>query len=254
MNLDRIVAETFIDRVDHHAELASTNTRAAQLAAADPDDREFVLVLADVQTAGRGRGANHWWSAPGAVTCSVLLHANVLELPPARRPQLALVAGLAVCDAIESLLSELTFQLKWPNDVYLHGRKLGGILVETAGRHLILGIGINVNNSAVDAPQDLCNQLITLRDATNCEVNRLDLLIAILQRLAAGLDQFRLGRPDLRDVWTRRCLLTGRTVEIERSNHRLTGLCRGITPDGALLVETPTGLQPCHSGTVVRFE
>ena len=155
-DLERIVAETFVDRVDYHEETDSTNSRAAQLAAGVVDDRSCVLVLADHQTAGRGRGTNRWWSTRGGLTFSVLLRPDAIALPTARWPQISLTAGLAVCEAIESVEPELAPQLKWPNDVYLRGRKLSGILVEATDgkqRNVVLGIGLNVHNSAESAPR-----------------------------------------------------------------------------------------------------
>ena len=256
--LARIVADTFIDRVDFCDEIASTNTRAAEVATADsPDDRSCVLVLADHQSAGRGRGANKWWSTRGALTFSVLFRPDALQLPTNRWPLVSLTAGLAVCRAIESLDKNLTARLKWPNDVYVSGRKICGILVEAATGergNIVLGIGLNVNNSANNAPDELSKKVIALSDVAASEIRRIDVLVAILQQLAVRLDRLGSGTEGLSEEWRQRCLLTGRTVEIELPSRRLTGICRGIDADGALLLETPTGPERCLSGVVVRFD
>jgi len=256
-DLARIVADTFIERVDYHDQIESTNTRAAEVATADsPDDRSCVLVLADHQSAGRGRGANKWWSTRGSLTFSVLLRPDVLQLPTNRWPLVSLTAGLAVCRAIESLDKNLTARLKWPNDVYLSGRKICGILVEAATGergNILLGIGLNVNNSADNAPDDLREKVIALSDVAEGKIRRIDVLVAILQQLAVRLDPLGSGTEGLSEEWRQRCLLTGRTVEIELPSRHLTGICRGIDHDGALLVETNAGIERCLTGVVERF-
>ena len=199
-DIARIVSETFIDRVDYHEEIESTNSRATQLAAAAsantvPDDRSCVLVLTENQTAGRGRGANRWWSTRGALTFSVLIRPNAVDLPTDRWPQLSLTAGLAVCEAIESLLSDVTVGIKWPNDVYLSGRKVCGILVEAGGGqpgsgvigNIVFGIGVNVHNSAENAPHELRDKVIALSDVATGTIRRVDVLVATPGRL---LDHF----------------------------------------------------------------
>lgn len=259
-DLERVLSDTFVKRIDYGEELASTNSRASELAVEAPDDRSCVLVLTDNQTAGRGRGANRWWSARGALTFSVLFRPNAFHLPTSRWPQMSLTAGLAVCEAIESLLDDVTLAIKWPNDVYLGGRKVCGILVEAAdgGRgslvfgSLILGIGVNVNNSLEHAPHDLREKVIALSDVTVGPIRRVDVLVAILQRLAARLVWLGSGADGLQQAWRRRCLLTGRSVEIELPSRRLIGVCRGIDHDGALIVETDAGTERCLSGVVVK--
>lgn len=253
--LARIVSDTFIDRVDYHATIESTNDRAKKLAADAPSDATCVLVLAEEQTGGRGRGANRWWSAAGGLTFSVLLGRDALDLPPDRLPRLSLATGLAVCEAIESVVPGLAAQIKWPNDVYLSSRKVSGILVETGrGGRIVIGIGVNVNNSAQSAPAELRDKLIALCDATASTIHRADLLVAILQRLTTQLDRLRDNTGKLVEDWQRRSLLTGRTVELELPARRIAGRCRGIDGDGALVVETDAGIERSLSAVIARFE
>jgi len=256
-DVDRILSDTFVERVDYRTELASTNSRATELAAERPEDRSCVLVLTDNQTAGRGRGANRWWSTTGALTFSVLFRPDAFHLPASRWPWMSLTAGLAICEAIESFVAGATVGIKWPNDVYLQGRKVCGILVEAAdGRSssLVLGVGINVNNSLNDAPRDLRERVIALRDVAAGAIRRVDVLVAILQQLAMRLAWLSSGAEQLQETWCRRCLLTGRNVEIELPSRRLIGLCRGIDHDGALILETDAGIERCLSGVVTRFD
>jgi BirA family biotin operon repressor/biotin-[acetyl-CoA-carboxylase] ligase len=259
--LDRIVAETFVERVEYRAEFASTNSRALELAGDDSDSASCTLVLADRQTDGRGRGANRWWSAEGALTFSVLVKPDHFRLPTRRWPQVSLTTGLAVCDAIDELLSDSTARLKWPNDVYLGGRKVCGILVEANDgreRNLVVGVGVNVNNSSSAAPPELREKSVALCDVAGRSVRRIDVLVAILGRLATQLDRLSSANNELSEElpsqWTRRCLLTGRRVEIELPHGRRTGICRGIDADGALLVETDAGIERFVSGVITHFD
>jgi BirA family biotin operon repressor/biotin-[acetyl-CoA-carboxylase] ligase len=137
-----------VGSIDYHESLGSTSDRALALAAAD-EARLPLLVLAARQTAGRGRGTNRWWSDEGALTFSLALEAHPALLPAANWPQIALVAGLAVCEALHRLAPSGNFRVKWPNDVYLNDRKICGILSESVPGwrdRLVIGIGVNVNN------------------------------------------------------------------------------------------------------------
>ena len=103
-DLERIVDETLIAHVDYHLAIGSTNDRALELTQQD-DALYPLLVLAEAQTSGRGRGSNLWWSSSGALTFSVLLATEAAGLPTERWPQVSLTVGLAVCEALEELLA-----------------------------------------------------------------------------------------------------------------------------------------------------
>ncbi len=255
--IDRIVAESFVKQVEYHAELDSTNSRALQMAREEASHGGVTLVLAERQTAGRGRGEKRWWSGPGALTFSLLLPGEYLSLSTGEWPKTSLVAGLAVGEAIEQFASGVTAMLKWPNDVYLRGRKVCGILVEATGGDrgmLAIGIGANVNNSLAEAPDDLASSAIAVCDVAPGEVSQVELLIAILHRLESHLRDFSSGDSQWQERWRRRCLLTGRTVQLDVHGGRLGGICRGIDEDGALVLETDAGLKRCLSGVVASFE
>jgi BirA family transcriptional regulator, biotin operon repressor / biotin---[acetyl-CoA-carboxylase] ligase len=256
-DFDRILASTFIEHIDYCNELPSTNTRAMQLAGELPDHVCPVLVLTDSQTSGRGRGTNLWWSDNGSLTFSVLVRPLEIHLPAGRWPQLSLTAGLAVCDALESLIGGLKSRIKWPNDVFVSGRKICGILVEAASgqrRSVIIGIGVNVNNSAVHAPPELREAFVALRDLAPGPIRRVDVLLVILKQLDSRLKYLVSSFDALSNEWSERCLLTGRTVEIEFHARRISGLCRGIDEDGAILLDTPTGRERFLSGVVTKFD
>jgi BirA family biotin operon repressor/biotin-[acetyl-CoA-carboxylase] ligase len=245
----RIERETFVAHAEVHAELGSTNDRALRIAAAS--DRLPRLIAAVRQTQGRGRGANRWWGSEGALTFSVIVDAAMIE--PERRPLVSLVAGGAVCQSVATHLPEADVRLKWPNDVYVSGRKAGGILVEVppdAPDRLVIGIGLNVNVSLRDAPPDVKARAVSLCDAAGHDLNVGDVLIGILQRLAADLGRLQSELGDLLFDWRRRCLLTGRCVTLHDGTRSVTGTCLGYDDDGCLLLQTVAGPRRYRSGVV----
>src|SRR5437867_3588245 len=129
-DLPRLAAAGLVARIDYHESVGSTSDRALELGAFG-DTELPLLVLAERQTAGRGRGANRWHSTDGAMTFSLALEAPPDRLPPSRWPQVALVGGLAMCEALQSLAPAADFRVKWPNDVYLGSGKICGILSES---------------------------------------------------------------------------------------------------------------------------
>lgn len=255
-DLDRISAETFVEEIDFHLEIGSTNDRAMDLAG-ERVSRSPLLVLTELQTAGRGRGANRWWAIQGGLTCSVLFDLETAGLPRGAAPQVSLTAGLAVCEALDDLIAGASLGLKWPNDVFLEGRKVCGILVELPrGRDgaLVIGIGINVNNSLREAPLDFRDQATSLRDATGRHFRLVDVLVPVLGCLWERLGWIGSRGEELRRRWRGRCLLTGRTVCVDSGHHQVEGVCRGIDDDGALVVDTASGAERCLAGVVTRFK
>jgi BirA family biotin operon repressor/biotin-[acetyl-CoA-carboxylase] ligase len=239
--------------IERHAELDSTNNRAAQLAA-QPSVTLPALVVAERQTAGRGRGSNSWWSSAGALTFSLLLDAASEELAPARWPLVSLATAIAVADVLEGFLPDAA-QLKWPNDVFVHGRKICGILVEAPPvrpARLVVGIGINVNNSLREAPEEVRARATSCIDQRGAELDREAVLDAVVSQTLANIAA--LSRDfDLVRLWSPRCLLTGRSVVIATSNGEVTGDCGGIARDGALLVRSERGVERVFAGVVKEW-
>jgi BirA family biotin operon repressor/biotin-[acetyl-CoA-carboxylase] ligase len=155
----------FSENIHHYYRAGSTNTLAMEAAAAGAS--EGIVFLAEQQTAGRGRGNNQWHSAESAgIYCSVILRP---ALPPSEVLVLSLAAGLAVRAAVQEIDSQVIPDLKWPNDVLIDSKKFCGILTEmnaeaTRVRHIVIGMGINVNQAAF--PDDLQETATSLRLAT----------------------------------------------------------------------------------------
>ncbi|QDU28720.1 Bifunctional ligase/repressor BirA [Anatilimnocola aggregata] len=256
-DLPQLARSGLIERLEFHQSLASTNDRAAALAA-----EEWLacpaLVLAQEQTAGRGRGSNRWWSVPGSLMFSLIISGSPGELGPAQWPGFSLVAGLAVCEALASHCLAADIAVKWPNDVYANERKICGILIESpapARGRMIVGIGVNVNNSFADAPEELRDSATALCDVDGQPHDLTDVLRSILGSLDQRWQQLReQGFSSLRQEWRDRSLLTGRIVQLQAGAQRHTGRCLGIDDDGALLLQTERGRQSFHAGSIVSFE
>lgn len=254
LDLQRIRDETLVRAIDFHWEIDSTNSHACrQLEQHDPPTP--LLVLAERQTEGRGRGQNRWWSGAGALTCTLVIPLE--GIPGDRLPHIALTTGLAICQAIEAFAPQADLGIKWPNDVYLDGRKLAGVLIEIPPHrplHAVIGMGINVNNSFDDAPAELAQIGVSLRDTLQIELDRTELLIACLRQFERRWEQLRRDSVTLVDQWRAYHVLQDRRVEIDTYDATLRGTCRGIDRDGALLVETPTGIRRCLGGIVAAFD
>jgi BirA family transcriptional regulator, biotin operon repressor / biotin---[acetyl-CoA-carboxylase] ligase len=153
----------------------------------EPDDPEGAVAVAEEQTEGRGRLGRSWVAPAGtSILCSVRL---VPAVPPARLPELSLVAGRAVAGAIEEVAG-LTATIKFPNDILLNGRKVAGILAESSEGRVVLGIGVNVNQTAAQLPSDARTEPTSLLHELGTTLDRAPLLAAILQRLELEYDRW----------------------------------------------------------------
>jgi BirA family biotin operon repressor/biotin-[acetyl-CoA-carboxylase] ligase len=221
-----------------HAEVGSTNDEARRLAEAGA--AEGTLVTAETQTAGRGRAGRRWLTPPGAgLAFSVVLRPR---LAPSQAGGLTMLAGLAVCEAIESATG-LAASLKWPNDVLVGGKKAGGILVENEleGDQLayaIVGIGLNV--SQAPPAEQVLFPATALASEAGRPVERLRLLRACLERIEARYAQ--LAQPEaLHKAWAARLSWLGEPVMASTGAEEIAGVAEGVAPDGALIVRRADG-------------
>jgi BirA family transcriptional regulator, biotin operon repressor / biotin---[acetyl-CoA-carboxylase] ligase len=240
-------------RIELFDSLPSTNREAVQLAQAEVE--HGTVVAADSQTAGRGRLSRTWFSPPGAnLYCSVILRA---ARPPERLTEwlswLPLISALAAAEAIEQV-SSLHVSVKWPNDLLISERKVGGILCESgAGMRSdpfqIIGIGINVNGERDDWPDDLRSVATSIWQERNIVVDRNRLLAQLLLELEQCLDELAVhGTNRLALAYYQRCSTIGITVRATLANGDvIVGLAEGIGQDGSLRVR-PQATQP-GSGT-----
>jgi BirA family biotin operon repressor/biotin-[acetyl-CoA-carboxylase] ligase len=219
----------------------STNDRARALASANAPTG--TVVIAEEQTAGRGRQGRSWVAPRGlALTLSIVfrpdggLTADALELLP-------LAVPLAVCEACESVAT-VGCGIKWPNDVWVAKRKLAGILIESRPQDgwAVIGIGLNVDAAESDLAPELGGSATSLRIEAGDTQGRERVLDALLERVgirAADVEQER--RDDLLASYRERDLLTGRRIEWAAGSRRLAGEAQGVDAHGNLVVFTPTG-------------
>lgn len=254
IDAETIRAGTFVEHIEVHETLDSTNDRAVELAR-DANIELPALVVARYQTAGRGRGHNKWWSTDGGLTFSVLLEPAALGIATANWPQLSLAVAVAICDAIQ-MESASRVAVKWPNDVMLDGRKIAGILIESPGgaapakNRLIVGIGININNSLGGAPSHVAQNGIALCDVTGRTHDLQSVLTKVLNAIVVRAAQLRAHHPTLMQAWQRLNQLAEQNVIIETDGRRIEGKCGEIAADGALVVQTASQQQRFYSGSV----
>jgi len=240
-------------RIELFDSLPSTNREAVQLAEAEVE--HGTVVAADSQTAGRGRLSRTWFSPAGAnLYCSIILRT---ARPPERITEwlswLPLITALAAAEAIEQV-SSIHVSVKWPNDLLIAKRKVGGILCECgtgtrSGPFQIIGIGINVNVDHDDWPADLRDSATSIWQERKIVVDRNRLLAQLLLELEQCLDALMLSGTDrLALAYHQRCSTIGHTIQATLGNGDIVvGLAEGIGQDGSLRVR-PQATQP-GSGT-----
>ncbi|MFF0150386.1 biotin--[acetyl-CoA-carboxylase] ligase [Micromonospora sp. NPDC005203] len=259
-------------RLEMHAETGSTNADAAEAARAG--EPEGLVVVAERQTAGRGRRGRVWQSPPRAgIATSVLLRPGVAvpdrdwrPVPPTGYGWLPLLAGVALVEAV-ARLAELDATLKWPNDLLIDGAKCAGVLAEAVpGRvpdqppAIVLGIGLNVTLRAEELPVNPTGLPATsLQLAGAAATDRDPLLRALLRSVADWYDRWRSAGGDavasgLRDAYLAACATIGREVRVLLPDgETVTGTASGVDPDGQLQLATPTGARTLAAGDVLHL-
>ena len=236
------------------------STNADLLAEAQAGAREGLVLVAEEQTAGRGRMGRRWISPPRrALTFSVLLRPAV---PAGLLGWVPLLAGVAVASALE-YTAGVDARLKWPNDVLVDGAKIAGILAERWGSAVVVGTGINVLQQRGELPVPTATSLLMAQEVGPVDDadTRERLLTAVLDEFArwyrAWLDQPRPGDADgcgLREEYLRRSGTVGAAVTVMLpGGQSLTGTAAGIDAAGRLEIRTPAGLVQVSAGDVVHL-
>ncbi|HRY47224.1 MAG TPA: biotin--[acetyl-CoA-carboxylase] ligase [Candidatus Paceibacterota bacterium] len=206
--------------------------------------KEGVVVLAESQTKGRGRLGRKWVSQTGkGLWFSVLLRP---DLRPSAATQLTAATAVALTEAIRQATS-LQPDIKWPNDLLIGGRKIAGILTELSAeldhiKHLILGIGLNVNQDSGDFPPEIRRTATSLRLASGTMWDRADIAVAILvqlDRIYHRIKKQQFGA--IAEEYERQCLTLGHRVMIQTGSRTIQGRAESLDADGALLVRTQHG-------------
>lgn len=254
--------------VEVQPSLASTNTHAMQMGRHGAEAP--CVVIAWRQTSGRGRAGRPWQASPGHTLTLSLALPLALDEVPGGGSALSLVVGLAVAETLRTLPGQPDVKLKWPNDLWIQGRKLGGILIEamapphlpTGHRWVVIGLGLNLRDTPLDLQAQRCDLAAFLHGAALSPGQAMSLLVpAMLKRIQ---DFTRQGFAPLACAWTALDALAHQPVALwsrlpegmsadhpEAPAPTHTGTACGVAPDGALLVQDAAGqLQRWHVGDV----
>jgi BirA family biotin operon repressor/biotin-[acetyl-CoA-carboxylase] ligase len=219
--------------------------------------KEGVVVFAESQTKGRGRLGRKWISpAYKGLWFSILLRP---DLQPQETTQLTVVAATALCRAIQSETG-LNPEIKWPNDILVGGKKVAGVLTELSAeldrvKHVILGIGVDVNLGAGEFPAEMRKQATSLKIEAGRAISRAELAMAILQELDNDYGRICAGRfAEVADEWEAQCKTIGRNVTIQTGSRRIEGRAESLGGSGELLLRTELGHLERISGGDVTLE
>ena len=252
--------KTFGRRLRILPEVSSTNTYAQGLA--ESGNAHGTVIVAEQQTAGRGRLNRTWFSPPG-----LNLYTSVILLPARSVRNMSwipLIAGLALTETVHHVCG-LKATLKWPNDILLNDKKFGGILCEgnsqgPSKQVVVVGIGLNVNMSETDFPEDLHDQSTSLRIHTGTAVNRNTLLAQLLNALEAWYTRLTLGHlGPVREAYTAQCGTLNRELLVHLTNgEEFTAVGHAIGEDGSLHVSLQnapdTPIRIIQSGEVTHMK
>jgi BirA family biotin operon repressor/biotin-[acetyl-CoA-carboxylase] ligase len=237
----RLKGNLFGKRIHHFFKVDSTNRVALELAHAG--EPEGAVVLAEEQTGGRGRAGRAWHSerAVGIYVTLVLRP----KLAPVQAPLLTMMAGLSAYTAIQAHTG-LVVDLKWPNDLLIRGKKVGGILTEMHAepgqvRFVIVGIGLNVNQEKF--PSELGSLASSLRMESGRPQSRLELLVRLLREFENDYNEFlREGSASVIERFTKfSSYAQGKRVRVSNGKDAFTGVTAGLGPEGLLQVQRDSG-------------
>ncbi len=240
LELESLRTRSFGRSLRHERRVDSTNRRLLEWAREGAP--HGAVLWADAQSAGRGRQGRNWLSGEGDG-----LYASLLLCPPApvgRWAAFSLVAALALAEVLREGW-DLPVGVKWPNDLWLDGRKLAGILLEAQGGdepRLVVGIGVNLRPPAGGWPDELRGRALSLAEAGAASVSAPELLAALLERLEVHWDRFvQEGFAVFLEAWRRFDRLTGRTVTVEQDAQRQVLRVEGVDREGRLVAVDERG-------------
>jgi len=237
----RLKGCVFGKHIHHYLKTDSTNRVAMELGYAN--EPEGMVVVAEEQTAGRGRAGRVWQSERGTGIYATLLLRP--KISPVQAPLLTMLAGLSARSAIQAQTG-LTIDLKWPNDLMLGSKKLGGILTEMHAepsqvRHVVVGIGINANQDKF--PGELASIATSLRLSLGRSISRMELLVRLLREFESNYNRFlREGAASVTQRFEAvSSYARGKRVSVSSAAEIYSGVTAGLSPDGFLQVEREGG-------------
>jgi BirA family biotin operon repressor/biotin-[acetyl-CoA-carboxylase] ligase len=239
-------------RIHYFDEVGSTQKVAAEMA--EQGASQGTVVVAELQTAGRGRLGRSWHSPPNANLYATIILRPRMAIGEVAR--LTLVAGVGAAEAFETVAPGLV-GLKWPNDVWLKGRKAGGIIAEavTSERQelacVLLGIGLNLNLALHEVPEELRERATSVRIATGRRCDRIAVAATLFNRLNSRyMEAQESGFAAMKMAYERYFALAGKQVAVIDGAVRVAGRVVGIDDTGALMLETQAGTARVVAGEV----
>lgn len=259
-DLEQISHLTKLNLIDFHARLGSTNDRALQLIKQDQIEYP-ALVLAESQSAGRGQRNRQWWSGEGSLTFSWISSIPKQQVSKVAVSLTPASVALAVAESIEHTTELAGIKIKWPNDLLVIDRKIGGILIETVttteGTSVVMGVGINVNNTGREmeaATTTFQHSNLTPTSVlmeTRKQTSVTQLLIEIVRRLESEFACLQSHWRGIVDRFNHRLFLRDQQIRITIPGRQdLIGVCEGINDDGGLILSTINGTEVVFSGTI----
>ncbi len=231
-------------RLDVRESTGSTNDDVREAARAGAT--AGLVIGAERQQAGRGRRGAAWVCPPGeGLAFSVLLRPSEKK---ALWPRLSLAAGLAVAEGLDR--HGVSSEVKWPNDVWIGGKKIAGILVEAGDNFVVVGIGINVG--VIEFPEALSDTATSLALEFGTEIERPAVLASVLDRLTVWQSKIGVDFEELLRRFRERCALTGKQLRLTAADGIVTGEALGIGDGGELLIRTPQGIRRIVQAEEVR--
>jgi BirA family biotin operon repressor/biotin-[acetyl-CoA-carboxylase] ligase len=224
----------------HYAEVASTNTLAMDLAQKGADDG--TVVIAETQTGGKGRLGRSWTSPAGNLYISMVLRPAV---PISQAPLITLMGAVAVASCLRRCCG-VPAGIKWPNDILLSGKKVSGLLTEMSAepdriRHIVLGIGVNVNMDSRALHPGVRKMSTSLAAATGRRVDRTALLRTLLAELDLWYHRFLHNDESVLAVWKELNVTLGHRVTVDGGRVTLEGFARGVDAEGRLILKLDDG-------------
>ena len=237
--LSNLTTKKIARNIEYFRTLDSTNTEIFDMLKQN-QAKSGDAIIADQQTAGRGRRGNNWISNPGeSITCSIIIKDEDDSLVK----KLPLISGIAIIKGIKQL-TKLDCNLKWPNDILLDSKKIGGILIEKKDGHFIIGIGLNVNESELDKSIE---NSTSIRLELGRTVQREPLLAFIFNHFETLLGN---NLSSIINEWESLCLHMDRMVKFHQSNQLMSVTFLGLNENGEANIQTDDGKKTINSGII----
>ncbi|MEA1960361.1 MAG: biotin--[acetyl-CoA-carboxylase] ligase [Bacillota bacterium] len=252
--VEEVLRELGSSEIGSHIEsfptLTSTNQKAHEMLRAG-SVLPGSVILSRTQTGGKGRRGREWESPSGGLWFSVVLRP---DLPVQDIALLSLVFALAVAEGLDPYVEGI--EIKWPNDVFLKGHKIAGILLELSGEveqteHLIVGVGVNVNVRMEDFPAEVSNVAGSLRNFTGQTLNLTEVFCSLLQSMDKHYTRYlKDGFVSFRDKYKKRCFHLGQVISVKKQTKDIRGKNIDVDEQGNLLIEMDDRIEKINTGDV----